>query len=378
MSFAFWACLSLVAYAYVGYPAMMWLLATLFPRDWKRAAIEPRVSIVFAVHNGAGHLAERLRNLAELDYPAHLLEVIAVSDGSTDETPSILRGLTSLPLHAVIREEREGKAAALNVALRQATGEIVFFTDVRPCGAPDSLRALVSNFADPRVGCAAGTLALAPTIDAHSSTQGVGMYWRYEEFLRLCEAKLHSSVGVYGGFYAIRRELIEPFPPDLILDDVYQPMCAVRKGYRVVLDPSAKVYDRWPEKQEKEFTRKVRTLVGNFQLLQFCPWLLSPRFPLAAQFLSHKLLRLVAPWALICALVACAMLRHDRFYAAAAIAQIVLYCVGAWGIAFPERSRRWASVPAAFLLLNAAAVVAWSRAFRSGSVHELWQVQQKS
>ena len=255
-----------------------------------------------AVRNGENDLAEKLQNLQELDYPADLVEIVVVSDGSTDRTNEILSDFRDSSVRSILLPEHVGKAEALNRAVEMSSGDIVVFMDVRQRVAVDSVKRLVENFADARVGCVSGELMLS---DGEESTQrGVGSYWKIEKAIRQWESASGSVVGATGAIYAVRRSLVPQLPAGLILDDVFIPMEVVRRGARVIFEPRALAWDHLPARPQQEFRRKVRTLFGNYQLLRFCPWLLSARNPIRFEFISHKLCRLAVPFALIAAMVA--------------------------------------------------------------------------
>ena len=221
-------------------------------------------------------------------------------------------------------------------------GEIVVFTDVRQTLEPGSLRVLVEDFADPQVGCVSGELMLGDP-DAGEKNRGMGLYWRIEKTIRELESASGSVVGATGAFYGVRRALLEPIPPETLLDDVYIPMQVVHAGKRVVFEPKARAWDLADQGTEREFARKVRTLSGNYQLLQLQPWLLSGENPIRFEFVSHKILRLVVPFALVAALVACAFLPQP-VYRAALVLQIAFYALSLAGLAGVEirtgRTRR--------------------------------------
>ncbi len=333
----------------------------------------PTVSIILAVHNCASLLREKIDQLLSLDYPEDRIEFIVVSDGSVDGTEDILKG------HAVIKSiicpERRGKAAALNAGMQSATREILLFLDIRPRLPSTSLQLLLSNFADPQVGCASGEVVLRD--DGHDQvTKAVGgLYWRYEQWIRSCESKIDSPVGVYGGFYAVRRKLASTLPDATVLDDMLQPLSVVRQGYRSVLDVRAKVYDIWPRNVKDEFNRKVRTLAGNFQLLQLAPWVLSCENRLRFELISHKLLRLLVP-VLLVVLLSTSVLLTLRFplYAIALAAQLLPYMIAAVnpGHGIPIVGRI-ASAARAFCVLNAAVVVGfYTFLFTQGPLWQIW------
>ena len=275
MKVIFWLSLLGILYTYVGYPLAMWMLARLRPRQWKTAIrINPSVSIVLAVHNGISLLPCKIQHLLDLDY-SKIKEIIIVSDGSTDGTAEFLASQHQPRLKTIVLDRARRQGSRGQCRCRGSHCRVILFVDIRPEIAPGAIQQLVSNFADPKVGCVAGELILRQ--EGHDAASGAvgGLYWRYEQWIRKCEAAFDSPVGVYGGFYAIRREHFMPQPAGIILDDMFQPLSIIRQGYRSVLDTRACVYDTWPKKVEGEFHRKVRTLAGNFQLFQIAPWTLE-------------------------------------------------------------------------------------------------------
>ena len=302
MRLIFWLSLTGILYTYLGYPAVIWILARLRPQRWKVAPITPSVSIVMAVHNGAALLAAKLQHLLCLDY-GNLKEIIVVSDGSTDGTAELLSRQQGPLIKTIVLKQHAGKAVAVNAGMALATSDVILFVDIRPEIGPGSIQRMVENFADPMVGCVAGELILRQGEHDATATAVGGFYWRYEQWIRKCEATFDSPVGVYGGFYAVRRELAVEQPAGMILDDMFQPLSIIRQGYRSVIDANACVFDMWPENVEDEFHRKVRTLAGNFQLLQLAPWTISFKNRALFQLISHKLLRLLVPYLMILTLV---------------------------------------------------------------------------
>ena len=215
---------------------------------------------------------------------------------------------------------------------------------------------MLANFADPAVGAVSGDLVVP---DADGALAGVGLYWRFEKWLRRQEGRLWSGVGATGAISAVRRELFRPIPRGTILDDVYWPMQVALQGYRVVHDEQAHAFDRLPDRTAAEFRRKVRTLSGCLQLVGRLPAVLTPwRNPVWLQFLSHKMMRLLAPWALL-ALLLTSVLAPGPFYRTAFVCQIVCYAAALLGLWAPAARIRPLTVAASFLVLNAAAWVAF-------------------
>lgn len=357
MKLLFWLSLAVAAYAYFGYAVWLALYVRLRKRPVLQSSITPTVSIVIAARNEEANLPSKLKNLSLLDYPQNLIQIVIASDGSTDRTADILR--EHVPqIVPVILDHSSGKAHALNQAVKRATGEILLFLDVRQSVEHDAVSELVSCFADPAVGAVSGELLLE-TASGAPSADALGIYWKIEKAIRKLESATGSVVGVTGAIYAIRRELFTPIPDGTILDDVFIPMHVARMGKRIVFQPSAIARDRLFSEKGKEFSRKVRTLTGNYQLLRLEPWLLSPANPLLFRFLSHKLLRLVVPLFLVLMWISSAILQGP-FYRAIFWLQILFYLLAAFGALSPA-SRKFKPVAIAntFVMLNAAAVLAF-------------------
>jgi cellulose synthase/poly-beta-1,6-N-acetylglucosamine synthase-like glycosyltransferase len=379
MELLFWIACGVIAYVYAGYPALLAVWARIAPRPCDEARgnpITPAVSIVVAARNEAAALVQRIENLLALDYPSELVQIVVVSDGSTDGTKDILERYADR-VDAVLLPPG-GKAIALNAGVAATRHGIIVFSDARQSFASDALSALVAPFADPKVGGVSGELVLdCESGDGTSNiSEGVGAYWRYEKWLRRQESVIGSTLGATGAIYALRRSLWRPLPADTILDDVLAPMRAVLAGYRVIFEARARAYDR-AAAADAEFRRKTRTLAGNYQLLRLEPRLLLPIVnPVWCQFVSHKLGRLVIPWALGAVFIASAFLAPSSpVYAAALVAQLLLYGLALraatlrQGSGSPRASRganskqrtatrdaRLARIAYAFVMMNAAAV----------------------
>lgn len=357
MNWVFWICLGLVSYTYFGYVIWLWILGHLRPRPVKMGSITPSVSIIIAVRNEDANLRAKLEGLRRLDYPQQSLQIVIVSDGSTDRTSGILREHAST-LVPVILDNSVGKASALNAAVEHANGEILMFQDARQSIDPAAVRELVSCFADPTVGAVSGELLLEASSGGVTS-DALGIYWKIEKAIRKLESASGSVVGVTGAIYAIRRELYTPLPAGTILDDVLIPMNVASMGKRVVFQPLAVASDRLFSEKGKEFSRKVRTLTGNYQLLRLAPWLLTPANPLLFRFVSHKLLRLLVPLLLIFILVASAM-SNGSFYRVALWVQMLFYSMAVFGGVSPTtKAFKPVGVANTFVMLNAAAAIAF-------------------
>lgn len=361
MKWAFWGAVVVIAYTYAGYPLWLWLRCRWHPLPVQSAAVQPFVSVVMVVRNEEQVLERKLENLLRLDYPDTQMEIVVVSDGSTDRTEAILREYARNPrVHAVLNQLARGKASGLNDAMNVAHGEVVVFTDARQKIEASGLRVLLNNFADPQVGCVSGELMLGDP-DAGEKSQGMGLYWRVEKIVREMESRCGSVVGATGAFYGVRRELLHPIPSETVLDDVYIPMRVLQANKRVVFEPRARAWDLPDQGTEREFARKVRTLSGNYQLLQMQPWLWTAANPIRFEFISHKVLRLVVPFALLVALLACSFLPQP-FYRGAFLLQLAFYALSLVGMARVKIGpiARVGDAAFTFVVLNTAAVVAFA------------------
>lgn len=362
MRFLFWVCAVLVGYTYFGYPLVLYLrtLWRICPSQF--ASIFPNISIIVCVYNEGLAIGEKLHNIAQLHYPRSRREVIVVSDGSTDDTNAVLTQENRLINKILILPEHKGKAWALNQAIAAATGEFLVFTDSRQMIEPDAVRMLVANFADPTVGCVSGELVLRPS---SSRTKGFGFYWTMEKCIRRWEASVGSCVSVTGSLYAVRRSMVGPLPTETILDDVYVPLQVARAGSRIVFESRARAWDSLSPKVRSEFRRKVRTLTGNYQLLRLAPWVITTRSPIRFAFISHKLARLLVPFAMAGALVSSALI-HTPFFETMLGLQIAFYLLPLLSIwhAAPRFLISAADAVIAFIVLNFAAAVAFGNFVR--------------
>jgi poly-beta-1,6-N-acetyl-D-glucosamine synthase len=357
MAALFWTASALLAYTYLGYPLLLRVLVRVRPRPVRVGECDRSLSIVIAARNEEANLTKKIRNLEGLVGLERCAEIVIASDGSTDGTAELLREAGGKIVPVILPESR-GKAVALNAAVRVTTGEILVFFDSRQVIEENVLLELCGCFADEEVGAVSGELVLVDA-DGRPTTESVALYWSIEKMVRRMESATGSVVGVTGAIYAIRRELYVELPEGTILDDVLVPMNVARSGRRVVFQPMAIARDRIFHQPGKEFARKVRTLTGNYQLLQLAPWLLTPRNPLLFRFVSHKLMRLGVPFLLVLTLVssACA---EGVFYRVCFGAQLIFYGLAAWGRLGPSARRfRPVAIAETFTMLNVAAALAF-------------------
>lgn len=336
----FWVSFAFVFYTYAGYPLMLVLWRRIAPKPVKRGFAQPSLSIVIAVHNEARYIETKIRNCLDLDYPRDKMEIIISLDGPRDGTDEIARDYESQEVRIVSSSVHQGKAAALNRGVAVARGEVIVFCDARQRIHREALRQLAANFSDATVGAVSGELILVdPGASSDDTAAPMGLYWRYEKWMRAMESDIHSTAGATGALYAIRRELYRPLPEETILDDVLVPMRIVMRGKRVIFEPRALAYDQVACCAEMEFKRKVRTLAGNYQLVAEEPALLIPwRNPICVQFISHKIARLLAPYFLLTLFISNGLLLHG-IYLVSFVLQFIWYALALAGGFAPERQQ---------------------------------------
>ena len=371
----FWACFFLVAYTYLLYPAVLFLAssaARLWPRvRVAREAGSPSVSLIIPAHNEERHLPAKLANLAALEYPKDRLEVLFVSDGSTDATNDILgRAAAGGDITLLALPARGGKSSALNQAVPRARHDVLVFSDAATLFAPDAVSKLVRHFADPRVGVVCGALQFQASAE---SRQTEGLYWRYESLLRLMESRIGVTLTASGAIYALRRACFVPLSADTLVEDLVVPMTARRLGFRVLYDPEACGTDFAASTVAGEFSRRVRIATGSFRALGGL--LRGPLDPVTAfAFVSHKLLRWTLPFLLIGMLVTSAALLEAPLYRALFVLQVLFYGWGLAGYLFRPRIQgiRFALVAYYLLAIHLAFLVGFVR-YLSGRREIEWR-----
>ncbi|MDP9170411.1 MAG: glycosyltransferase family 2 protein [Acidobacteriota bacterium] len=364
---------ALIAYIVAGYPLLLAWMARRSPSPTRKGGAPKSISVIIAVHNGEAFLADKLLSILDSGYPAELMEILVVSDGSSDNTEEIAKRFASRGA-VLLHVPRGGKPRALNAAIPQARGEILVLTDVRQVLEPQSLNRLVECFEDPSVGVVSGDLIIRDGVT--SGEKNVGMYWRYERAIRKNLGGLDSMFGATGPFYAMRRDLAVPIPEDSLLDDMYLPLAAFFRGYRLIVEERARAFD-YPTGIQTEFGRKVRTLAGNYQILGHYPALLTPRNRMLFHYLSYKIARLALPWIVVLiGLVSFSLPSPWNF--AALIPQAGFYLLAAVDGAIPAGSKlkRIASLARTVVTLLTASILALRIFFVAP--RDLWKPTQIS
>ena len=381
----FWSCLLIAAYSYVLYPLLLLCLYALVQlrRDWKylwtrgnrrtqfqREQILPAVSIIIPALNEEQHLPEKLANLERLDYPPDKIQVIFISDGSTDQTNSILKEASSANVSTVYLPERQGKAHALNEGVRLAKNEIVIFSDSSTLFAADALKTMVRHFAKSDVGVVCGSLLF---VGSAESKKTEGRFWIYECAVRLMEARLGATLTASGAMYAIRKKCYREVNSSTLIEDFVIPMRARAQGFQVVYDPEAVATEYAASTVEGEFARRVRLSVGSFRALRE---LFNARMGAATRlaFISHKVLRWIVPFLLIGIMLSNVFLLSSTFYRAFFVAQACFYLWAVAGFLLRRKSRARALFSFGFYLvaMQAAFLVGFVRCI-TGRDRTVWQ-----
>jgi biofilm PGA synthesis N-glycosyltransferase PgaC len=364
---------ALVAYIISGYPLLLALRrGRRAPEVAKDLAHRPSISVLLAVYNGADFIERKLASIAALDYPRDLVDILVISDGSTDRTDELVRAKSD-PRVTLVRVPHGGKAAALNAGLARATGDILFFTDVRQPLDPHAIAHLAANFADPSVGAVTGELRyLNPQ---RGEQADLDLYWRYELWARRQHSAIDSTLNTTGCLYAMRRSLAEPLPTDTLVDDVVLPLGAFLSGYRVVFDDRAIAYDA-PAPPGAEYSRRMRTMAGLWQMIARYPQVLTRAHRMRFHFISHKAARLALPWAILLALGATVALHPSRFRTVLLWDEAALFALAFLDLIVPKwfPLKRLTSPARTFMVMNAAALLSIQVFFRSPQ--KLWRVSR--
>jgi cellulose synthase/poly-beta-1,6-N-acetylglucosamine synthase-like glycosyltransferase len=365
---ALWVCFAAVAYAYAGYPAVVYALTRLFgrrrPAPLLRDEDLPGVSLLVAAFNEEAVIDGRIRNALAADYPPGRLEIVVATDGCTDQTAAIVRRYADQGVRLIEYARRRGKATVLNDSIPQLRGEFVMLSDANTYTEPAAVRNLVRWFQDPAVGAVCGKLVLT---DPATGRNADGLYWKYETFLKQCEGRLGALLGANGGIYAIRKSVYAPLPTTAVLDDLLIPLLAkLRTGCDIVFEPAAVAHEETAAGVAAEFQRRTRIGAGGFGCLGLLAGLLNPgRGWVCFTFLSHKVLRWCCPFALVGLFVTNALLAlgGEPFYQLSLAAQAVFYATALTAAYIPGQRKvvKLLRLSTMFASMNGALLIGFGR-----------------
>jgi len=376
----FWLSAAALGYTYAVYPLLLLIMSQLRPREVRRGDFEPTISVIVTAFNEERDLAAKLENTLTLDYPRELLEIIVASDCSTDRTDEIARTFAERGVRLVRQSHRLGKTAAQNMAVAEARGEIILFSDATSLYEPDVLRVMMPSFADPTVGCVAGRLVY---VDPSNSRTGRGArsYWGYETFLKEHESRIFSLIGASGCLYAVRRSAYVPLYAEACSDFIIATKM-VEQNLRAVYEPAAVCTEETNRRSDKELKMRVRVIAQTLTDLWRHRAMMNPFRSgfYAVQLLSHKVMRYAVPFFLIAILAASAILaRHSMLYSIVFVAQLGCYlsALGAWMLERAGVHSRMLALPQYFVLSNLAALIAFYQ-FLRGERYAHWETNRES
>lgn len=375
----FWISGSALLYVFVGYPLLLLVLGKIAQRPpVLQRPIRPHVTLIISAYNEEEVIEEKIRNSLALDYPRENLEIIVVSDASTDGTDDVVQRYMAEGVVLQRMPVRKGKTAGLNQAVPLARGEVIVFSDANAFYARDVILKLVRNFADPTVGCVTGNSCYLDS-EASNAGKSESTYWGYERFLKIKESQIGSMVGSDGALFAVRKDLASPLGSDDI-NDFVMPLQVVSRGYRNVFEPEALCYENVVSQLTQEFRRKIRIVSRSWHGLFQVKVLLNPwRYCwFSFQLLSHKVLRWLAPVFLSCLFLFSFVIALDDGTGAIVLSgQIVLYSLGAVGLMLDRAgiAPRWLSFPAYFIIVNAASAMGTIR-YMLGERINTWEPER--
>ena len=339
----FWLCLTIVVYTYVGYGIVLYLLVLIKRLATKAKPLAditddclPEVTLMVCAYNEEDIIAEKMDNTRRLDYPSDRLHLVWVTDGSNDNTNSLLAAYPDVKV--IYSPERRGKAAAIKHGIKEIDTEIVMMTDANTMLNPGAVREIARLMQDPRVGCVSGEKKVMARSDSDEAAQGEGLYWKYESTLKRLDSELSSAMGAAGELCVIRRQLMTDIPDDTLLDDFIISMEIVKKGYKIAYTSNAYAMEYGSADLHEESKRKRRIAAGGLQSCWRLRSLMNPlRHPVVAfQFVSHRVLRWTITPACLFALVPLNTLLvlsgEGMVYTIIWILQILFYASAAVGV----------------------------------------------
>lgn len=376
MALFFWLAAFIVFWTYIGYFVALLVISRVYKRRLDVADIEPPVTLVVTAHNEARRIKEKIENMLQIDYPREKIEIIIVSDGSTDGTDDIVRSFEDRGVRLLRIAERQGKHFGQGRGIRNATSEIIVFSDATTFLERNAIRKIVRNFADSTIGVVSGWDQARGENLAQS---GEGAYVQYEMKLRELEGSVGSLVGASGCFFAIRKELARDWINDMS-SDFYMPIIAHMNGFRTIPEKEAIGYYELAGNPQKEFTRKVRTVLHGIEVLFHFSEILNvfKYGSYSLQMISHKLMRWLAPFALLILLVANVSLLDDgSLYRLTMAGQLCLYIMAGAAALYPTLQKIvFFKVPFFFVMVNISIILAWVQ-YLKGEKQVVWEATQR-
>jgi len=369
-----WVMAAVLVYVYAGYPLLLALIGTLVRRPKAAPGYFPTLSVLIAAYNEEIGIQKKVEQTLALDYPADKIEIIVLSDGSTDRTDEMVKDFMDPRVRLLRTPVRKGKTNAQNLGVEAAKGEVLVFSDATAAYHPKALEFLAANFADPRVGAVSGRYQYFDP--KGNSPTGLGMiaFWNYENFIKMMQSRIRTITGCCGCIYSVRKSAYTPLPPDVI-SDLVQPLWAIQKGYRVVFEDRALAYEETTKSAKEEFSMRVRVVTRGIRGILSVSGLLNPfRYGwVSFQLLSHKILRWLVPFFLLLLLAGNALLWNQPGYRELFLLQGAFYGFVLLTMLAPlHRIWKPLGIPLYFCTLNAAALCSVVEVLR-GRKYVVWQ-----
>ncbi len=354
----FWVCAGLLFYVYAGYPLLLALVAAFSPRKRPQPGYLPRLSVLIAAYNEEANIGRKVQQTLALDYPPDKLEVLVLSDGSTDRSDEIVASFTDPRVRLLRMQPRQGKTHAQNEGVRAATGEILVFSDATTIYHPQALRHLACNYEDSRVGAVSGRYQYFDAEGRSPTGLGTVAFWNYENLLKMLQSRIKTVTGCCGCIYSVRKSTYTDLADDVI-SDLVQPLRVIQKGYRVAFEDRALAYEETTKSTAEEFSMRVRVVTRGMRGILSVADILKPwKFGwVSFQLFSHKVLRWLVPFFLILLFGGNLALIGQPGYRILFVLQLFFYVLALLSLAVPLH-QRWKplGIPLYFCTLNAAAL----------------------
>lgn len=372
----FWTAMFLLFYVYAGYPLLLSLIGLFVRGKRPDQGYYPQLSVLIAAYNEEGAIAEKIRQTLALEYPENRLEVLVLSDCSTDRTDEIVKSYPDRRVRLVRMAERRGKTSAQNFGIREAQGDVVVFSDATAIYHSKALAYLATNYQDPKVGAVSGRYKYFDPEDQSPTGLGSSAFWNYENLIKMMQSRISTITGCCGCIYSVRKAAYTDLRDDII-SDLVQPLQVIRKGYKVLFEDRALAYEETTKSTKEEFSMRVRVVTRAMRGLLSVSDVLKPwKFPWPAfQLWSHKVLRWMVPLFLIAIFISNLFLldKNQPFFRAVMVAQLAFYAAAILNMVLPlHRAFKPLGIPLFFCTLNAAALFSMVELGR-GKKYVTWQ-----
>ena len=288
----FWFSAAAILYTFFGYPLLLLAVAPFRRRTVPDPAERPSVSVLIAAYNEQASIRRKVEETLAQKYPAGKLEVLVVSDGSTDGTDEIVKQIDDPRVRLLRVTGRRGKTYAQNEGVRECRGEIIVFSDATTVYHPESLHFLTSRYQDPSVGAVSGRYKYFDASGVSPTGLGSIAFWNYENLIKKLQSDIYSLTGCSGCIYSLRKSLYTPLPAAM-LSDMVEPLCVLAQGYRIHFEDRAYAYEETTETSTQEFRMRVRIVTRGLSAVAYMSDLLKfwKHRWISFQLLSHKVLR---------------------------------------------------------------------------------------